>query len=266
MHKRDKNVSEKKITENDKEFLAEEIHHDKLRTKCVYRLHHKGESFILKQARSETEEGINEEVINEAREEYKITSKIYNYSMKNYGISMIKPICIGETPDHTYIEAVYEDGGQNLARTLTDADAMKFFRVFKSSLDSLCIIQECGITHFDIKPANMVFKDGITRIIDFGSAKEYKLSPNNKFFAMIEEKNFSVTELFCGPELKKSIIMPGKFDVYCWGMTLYHLIVSLKQYGDKEAYKASKDSMKKYTNSEMTFAQFKRAQIGRAHV
>ncbi len=97
--------------------------------------------------------------------------------------------------------------------------------------------EEMRICHLDIKPQNMVFKDGILRVIDLGSSAKFKLraevtSPVRDYAKVFHDKTrlYTPPELLpetIDPEVASSTLLASKVDVYCWGITFYLLLTGM---------------------------------------
>ena len=136
--------------------------------------------------------------------------------------------------DYTVIEILLEYGGRTLL-TLREGTGIKgvdlLHMVFQSAL-GMHAAHKLGIFHADIKPHNMVFKEGQLRIIDFDvSAKFTSETVVKAYTNTLTSKMAGYTEVYCPPEVKDSEVMRGKavfamekIDVYCWGMTFYQLV------------------------------------------
>ena len=72
-----------------------------------------------------------------------------------------------------------------------------------------------GVYHLDMKPQNVLVKDDLTlKISDFGLAT-YNNSQNDKIM---------YTPLYCAPEQKDKGTLNETTDIYCYGVTLLHLL------------------------------------------
>ncbi|MDR3542950.1 MAG: tetratricopeptide repeat-containing serine/threonine-protein kinase [Desulfosporosinus sp.] len=143
----------------------------------------------------------------------------------------------GEASNRT--EILMEYGGENLlklARTATKEEMTMFV------LQSVIALRYCEarrICHLDIKPSNMVFRDGILRIIDLGIAIEFELrgEVSVPLGEKYKSKLYGWTNLYAPPECLKlskndiaSKYIGSKVDVYCWGITFYTLLCGISEY------------------------------------
>jgi len=158
----------------------------------------------------------------------------------------------------TRIEILLEYGGRDLSKIEPHLTLDEILKIEFQLLYALCVFEEIGIAHFDIKPQNMVYNrsNSILKLIDFGAAISFFRSPKNlvKILGKNSSKFCGFTEKYAPPEiiqfyeqkkeekmkhpkenkkselLKKSLI-PQKVDVFCFGLTIAELI--LQNYGLK---------------------------------
>ncbi len=141
--------------------------------------------------------------------------------------------------DTTRVEIATEYGGENL---LALSKTTKKEEILMWILQSVIAFRYCEATricHLDIKPENMVFKDGILRIIDLGSSIKFKLRAEvaNPLRDYVREF-VELTLMYAPPELwvekadmdvAASKVMASKMDVYCWGVTFYQLLIKISK-------------------------------------
>ena len=137
------------------------------------------------------------------------------------------------------IEALYEYFGENLLSLIKKGEEVNNneARNIMDMMTSVALIMKClqirNISHGDLKPENMVTKDGIVKLIDFGLAR--KFSTASQLNKSRTEKGR--TDLYTAPEVirnsGKTGKRPVKIDVFCWGMSLYQLIAN-KSFKDLE--------------------------------
>jgi tousled-like kinase len=90
--------------------------------------------------------------------------------------------------------------------------------------------QDPKVIHFDLKPANILFKDGLIKVADFGLCKMMRS----------ELKSMELTSFGCGtyyylpPECfgeSRSHMINEKVDVWSAGVICYELLYDLKPFG-----------------------------------
>lgn len=86
---------------------------------------------------------------------------------------------------------------------IEDGDLVQFynkFRALRDIFDGLSNLHENGIMHLDLKAENLVYfiSDRITKITDFGSARQYKPNVEDRLRDDFDE--ISVTRLYAPPE------------------------------------------------------------------
>lgn len=112
---------------------------------------------------------------------------------------------------------VMEYGGRTLAQLVDEGGVFSPREVLSIGYQlaqALHILMMNGVCHNDLKPANIVIREGIIKIIDLGSARfndrEYVSSP-------------IYTPIFAAPELIKGEACP-KADMFSTGLVLYFLM------------------------------------------
>jgi len=185
----------------------------------IYRLNTNEGLFILKVINCSTKE---ENKLKEAKEEYELSLKAYKLS-KGVAKPIKHEVVVQRVGDIASIESLYEYEGENLNIALKGASSKHIVNSMRQVINTMITLHENGIFHSDLKPTNIVYKEGKVKIIDFGVSMDFR-SPV-KLEDITRSPVIGLTEAFCPPEVicgKKYV--RSKVDVYCWGMTLYQLI------------------------------------------
>ena len=70
-----------------------------------------------------------------------------------------------------------------------------------------------GILHLDVKPANILLDEDSVKITDFGIS------------SFLNQKSSGYTLLYCAPEQQVQGTVNERTDIYCWAVTLLHMLV-----------------------------------------
>ncbi|MGN0431297.1 MAG: protein kinase [Lachnospiraceae bacterium] len=80
------------------------------------------------------------------------------------------------------------------------------------------------IIYRDMKPSNIMLKpDGTVKLIDFGTAKEYKID-NVADTTALGTRGYAAPEQFGDSQGKGIYKTDARTDIYCLGATLYHIV------------------------------------------
>jgi len=184
----------------------------------IYKITKESRAYILKTISCPLDDESKKELI----EEYKINLRCSELSK-----GIVKPKKYREEENirikRFTMEILYDYCGENLLSLMGKENAKNIMSIMTSVAETMKVLEQNNISHYDLKPTNMVIQDGVVRIIDFGSSRRfdniYKLRKTTA------AKRFS--SLYAPPEIirhKKG--QPVKVDVFCWGMTLYQLITN----------------------------------------
>ena len=116
------------------------------------------------------------------------------------------------------LETLYECSDESLSLIINDEDPKTIIKYMKDVLDAMTVFEKNELQHLEINPKNIFIKDNMAKIVDLGRSLEFK---NN---ASIYELNYWPPE---ANNPKK--IIPGKMDVYSWGISLYQALTKISE-------------------------------------
>eukprot|EP00826_Nyctotherus_ovalis_P019250 TRINITY_DN15907_c0_g2_i1.p1 TRINITY_DN15907_c0_g2~~TRINITY_DN15907_c0_g2_i1.p1 ORF type:complete len:707 (+),score=142.62 TRINITY_DN15907_c0_g2_i1:39-2159(+) len=162
---------------------------------------------------------------------------------------------------HMYIEMLFEYAGTALDE-LGTINLKKALNLMKQSANALQSLHSVGVTHFDIKPANMVHDEetGVLKIIDMGSAYSRTKKKATSATVTFEDKVRSATLEYSPPEILRAVrkvesipnakVSTNAVDVYCWAMSFYSLLFN------RSAENLRNDNMIYKMGSEEDYAEY----------
>lgn len=133
---------------------------------------------------------------------------------------------IGITNNNSlFISMEYVDGGdlkQRLELSISPSQAIDYLLQIAGALNEA---HKHGIVHRDVKPANILFKDNVPILTDFGIAKQVDV-----------EADLTSTGIFLGspnyvsPEQADGYKLDGRADIYSLGCIFYEMLTGNKPY------------------------------------
>jgi len=243
-------------TKVDEKYLKGKVNIEKelsLGERYVYKVTHKGTMYILKgyeivlehlkPANQGSKERFMESLskVTEVYQEYffsKIASIFSQHFTKALDIDHEIKLASNEySLSYLYIEILFEYGGESLHK-LGKLSIDSVYNLMKQSANALTLLHSTGITHLDIKPANIVYnKDtDFLKVIDMGGSYGYGGSSvlYNPTINM-QDKVREYTREFAPPELLQAEkaadlvgfrFIIGTVDVYCWAMCFYSILLN----------------------------------------
>ena len=218
------------------------------------------ESFVFKAIHSKSKKPIaiklilNDEEKNRNYSELNIINKIKNKNIITYyGVHEIKK----NELDCIIMEYAkfgnIRDFQKNILKREDISEQLLCYFTFQI-LNGLKYCNMCKITHFDMKPQNIIIDDYLTaKIIDFSVSLDYSKINSNKI-----KLPFRGTSFYMAPEvIKRKIINKkdlNKIDLYSLGVILYHLSFYTYPYNLNNEDRSDYDKIyNKITTNELTF-------------
>jgi tRNA A-37 threonylcarbamoyl transferase component Bud32 len=125
---------------------------------------------------------------------------------------------LGFSNNHPYLVMELVHGVDMDARLRRERmiDERVALRVAGEIADGLCVLHRRGLTHGDIKPANIVLdEDGRAKLVDFGLSGMARHDGSGAIHG---------TPHYIAPELLRGAADSSQTDLYSLGATLYHLL------------------------------------------
>ena len=125
---------------------------------------------------------------------------------------------LGFSNNHPYLVMELVRGVDMDARLRREGtiDERLALRVAVEIADGLCVLHRRGLTHGDIKPANIVLdEDGRAKLVDFGLSGMARRDGSGAIHG---------TPHYIAPELLRGAADSSQTDLYSLGATLYHLL------------------------------------------
>ena len=143
---------------------------------------------------------------------------------------------IGSQDGHGYMVMEFMEGETLAARiakgALPLADALKFGVQIADALDRA---HRAGVTHRDVKPANiMLTRDGV-KVLDFGLAKSATLGTDEKTLVagLTTEGTILGTPQYMAPEQFEGKEADARADIWAFGAVLYEMVTGQKAFQGK---------------------------------
>ena len=145
---------------------------------------------------------------------------------------VIKVFDHGEEEGRHYIVTEYVP--ENLARIIEQGDPLpprRALTVAAQIASALAVTHENGVTHRDVKPANVLISDsGDVKLTDFGIATADVMNT-------VSTPDSTVgTPLYMSPEQIQSRDIDGRSDIYSLGCLLYQILTGTPPFQGESAY------------------------------
>jgi serine/threonine protein kinase/tetratricopeptide (TPR) repeat protein len=120
--------------------------------------------------------------------------------------------------------------GESLARRIErgSVPAQEAGQIALALLSALEAFHKKGIVHRDLKPGNIVLSNGITKLLDFGIAKQVSLDTTEETVATLAEATlpgvFLGTPSYASPEQFRGQPVDTRADLYSMGVILFEML------------------------------------------
>eukprot|EP01084_Bolivina_argentea_P053212 97691_1 len=182
----------------------------------VVKEHQTGKSFALKYVKTR---GISYTDINTFKKEILYLSKLTNHP------NIIRMYDFCESPTALYMVLEYCNGGdvaQQLEKCKTFSE-IETKHITKQVVAGLCYFHQFGIVHRDLKPDNMMYNNGVIKLIDFGLAGDCNIQPC---------KTPCGTAHYAAPEVLSSQEYDQSADMWSLGVIVYTLLCGFPPFFD----------------------------------
>ncbi len=177
-----------------------------------------GRSAVLKVLRQMPDSG-NEVAFERFLQEYELIAKLNHPSI-------VKIYDLGIADDHAYIAMEYCGQGSLKRRIAAGMNPELAFRYMRQIADALGELHRIGITHRDLKPTNVMFRDdGILVLIDFGLAKQAQLRAE-----ITGTGEIFGTPYYMSPEQGHADQVDQRGDIYSLGVIFYEMLTGDKPF------------------------------------
>eukprot|EP00826_Nyctotherus_ovalis_P019215 TRINITY_DN15885_c0_g4_i1.p1 TRINITY_DN15885_c0_g4~~TRINITY_DN15885_c0_g4_i1.p1 ORF type:complete len:251 (+),score=83.12 TRINITY_DN15885_c0_g4_i1:97-849(+) len=163
-----------------------------------------------------------------AEEEYS------NMILLHYCKSFVQPIDSRyyEKAGYGYFDILMEHCGKPLSDVKFDKSITLETKIdwMRQCIGAMAYAEGKSIFHGDIKPHNMMIKNGSTlKLIDLGGSRSLGTVTYNRTVARVTEKVKEFTPCYASPELLegRTPIIMNKLDIYAFGKTFYEILYNM---------------------------------------
>lgn len=130
---------------------------------------------------------------------------------------------LGLANGHHYIALEYVDGGDLKQKIRAGLSARKTLRIIRKVAFALYFAHRKGVAHRDVKPENILFRDGAPLLTDFGIAKRIGGSSPAEEYAV-------GSPYYMSPEHALGVELDGRADIYSLGIVMYEMLTGKRPY------------------------------------
>lgn len=177
-----------------------------------------GRSAVLKVLRQMPDSG-NEVAFERFLQEYELIAKLKHPSI-------VEIYDLGIADDHAYIAMEYCSQGSLKRRIAAGMNPELAFYYMRQIADALGELHRVGITHRDLKPTNVMFRDdGTLVLIDFGLAKQAQLRAE-----ITGTGEIFGTPYYMSPEQGHAGQVDQRGDIYSLGVIFFEMLTGDKPF------------------------------------
>jgi tRNA A-37 threonylcarbamoyl transferase component Bud32/FixJ family two-component response regulator len=177
-----------------------------------------GRPAVLKVLRQMPDAG-NDVAFERFLQEYELIAKLKHPSI-------VEIYDLGIADDHAYIAMEYCAQGSLKRRIASGMNPDLAFRYMRQMADALGELHRVGITHRDMKPTNVMFRDdGSLVLIDFGLAKQAQLRAE-----ITGTGEIFGTPYYMSPEQGHAGQVDQRGDIYSLGVMFYEMLTGEKPF------------------------------------
>ncbi|MCU7958950.1 MAG: serine/threonine protein kinase [gamma proteobacterium symbiont of Bathyaustriella thionipta] len=130
---------------------------------------------------------------------------------------------LGLADDCHFIALEYVDGGDLKQRIKRGISTRKALRILRKLAFALHFAHRMGVVHRDVKPENILFRDGAPLLTDFGIAIRLNETVDKDELA-------AGSPYYMSPELALGTDLDGRSDLYSLGVVFYEMLTSRRPY------------------------------------
>ena len=139
--------------------------------------------------------------LEQARTEFSIASKLGEEHPNIARGIVIKEYNDSESKTNN-VEMLFEFGGQDLLELneIYKLTSQQILEISVQTANAMAFAHSKGIFHSDLKAQNIVYRDGVAKIIDFGVSADLKSKTVlEKYLTRITGKIIGMTQCYCPP-------------------------------------------------------------------